>query len=44
MQDNLWKMHLEKLAGADFKGFYVMPNLKVVEHNPVTMYLNFSND
>ena len=37
-------MHLEKLAGADFEGFYVMSNLNVIEHNPVTMDLNFSND
>ena len=37
-------MNLEKLAGGDIEGFYVMSNLKVIEHNPVTMDLNFSND
>lgn len=33
-----------EVSMADFKRVYVMSNLKVIEHNPVTMDLNFSND
>lgn len=33
-----------EVSRADFERFYVMSNLKVIEYNPVTMDLNFSND